>query len=126
MSKLKVAFSILALLLMAAATVTTVGVGQVPGWLPELLEGGGMMLSWAGYQPWVLPQRASMICATLSMMAAGFVTSHATMWGDGNKHVALLVVAWAGAITGVLARGLPPKRRPDLDPVQTPGPSPTS
>lgn len=111
MGKFKIALSILALLLLSAATVTTVGVGAVPGWLPELLEGGGMCMSWLGYTPWVVPQRVSMICATLSMMAAGFVTSHATVWGDGRKHVALLAVAWVGAILGVVARGLP-KRPP--------------
>lgn len=116
MGKLKVALSVLAALLMAAATVTTISVGAVPGWVPQLFEVGGMVLSWLGVQPWVLPPRVSMIFATLNMMAMGFVGSHAALWGDGRKHVFLLIIAFSGAIFGVLARGIPKPQAPPPSP----------
>jgi hypothetical protein len=106
MGKLKVALSILALLLMTAATVTTIDVAAVPSWLTEAFEALGMLLAWLGYQPVALQPQVSRVFAVVSMMAVGFVGTHAAAWGDGRKHVALLVVAFVGAVAGALARGL--------------------
>lgn len=114
MGKLKVALSILAAVLLAAAAVTTVSIAAVPAWLTQVFELGGMLLAQLGYTPWVLPPRVSMIFATLNVMAMGFVASHAVAWGDGRKHVFLLVIAFGGAVLGVLARGLP-KPAPPTD-----------
>jgi hypothetical protein len=105
MGKLKVALSVLALLVMAAAGVTTFGSWSVPPGVSELLAAGASLLAYLGYQPFAVPTRVSAVCATLSMMATGFVGSHAAAWGDGHRHVAIILVAFAGALFGVLARG---------------------
>lgn len=105
MGKLKVALSILALLMLAAAGVTTFGDWSVPGGVSELLASGAGLLAYLGYQPFAVPVKVSMVCAALSMMATSFVGSHAVAWGDGHKHVALILVAFAGALFGALARG---------------------
>jgi len=109
MNKLKIALSVLALLVMGAAGVQTFGPWNVPPFLPEVFVAIGGLLAYLGYQPFVLPAQVSRVFAVLSVITLGFVASHATTWGDGHRHVALVVVGFVGAVMGALARGLPGK-----------------
>lgn len=118
MTKLKIALSILALLVMGAAGVQTFGSWTVPPGLSEVLIAVAGLLGYLGYQPFALPQKVGALFATVGMMTSGFVASHATTWGDGHKHLALVVVGFAGAVLWSLGRGLAP--RPAADPAVPP------
>lgn len=118
MSKLKIALSILALVVISAGSVTTFGNWQVPPAVAEFLMGAGVLLAWLGYQPWAIPPQVSRVFGALSVMAGGFVTSHAAAWGDGHRHIWLVVIAFAGALLGILARGPQPKAAVVTTPVE--------
>ncbi len=109
MNKLKIALSVLALFVMGAAGVQTFGIWQVPPGVSEVLLAVATLLSYLGYQPFVLSAQVSRVFAVLSVAALGFVGSHGAAWGDGGKHIAIIVVGFAGALMGALARGLPGK-----------------
>lgn len=118
MQKLKIALSVLALVVIGAAGVTSFGSWQVPPAVSEVLAASGVLLAWLGYQPIAVPVQVSRICAALSVAASGFVTSHATAWGDGHKHIALIVVCFVAALLGALARGPVPRQVDPTPPAQ--------
>lgn len=112
MRNFKIALSVLALLVLSAAGVTSFGDWTVPPTVSELLAAAGVMFAWLGYQPIAVPAQVSRICAALSVAVAGFVTSHAAAWGDGGKHHWIVALGFAAALLGALARGVAMKVAP--------------
>lgn len=106
MQAFKVALSVLALVVLSAAGITSFGDFTVPPMVSELLAAGGVLFAWLGYQPIAVPPQVSRICAALSVAVAGFVTSHAAAWGDGGKHHWVVILSFLAAILGTVARGV--------------------
>jgi hypothetical protein len=125
MSKLKVALSILALLVMAAGGVTSFGNWMVPPAISEILLAIGGAMATAGFQPFTVPPALARLCTTIGYGLSLFVVSHAATWGDGQRHVWIVVLAFGGALLGVLGRGLTsrPAQPAGGDPPPAPAPS---
>jgi|SRR5215831_2805786 len=118
--QVKIALSVLAALVLAFGSVTTIGEWLVPPAVSELFMSAGPIFAWLGVTPWVVPAPVAQALATGSIVLSGFVASHAASWGDGKKHVGLIVVALIAALMGVLGRFRAPAAAPPAAPAPAP------